>query len=136
MATKFELDSLIKDAQERIKEFRQTIVDCDRKIARLESVYRELGNLKSDFRNARKNTEEIFEMKTVWQGERHTAFQRAGSALDDSYGSYYARLDDAQDAVNRRIGELRAQKLKLLPRIDGLLLQINQWTIEIANILN
>ena len=136
MATESEISGWIWNAQERIRKYRQIVEDCDKQIARLEPVYQALGEIKSDFRSARKSTKEIVERKGIWRGEKHTSFRNAGERLDDVCGWYYHRLDAAHDAVNSKIGELKAKKQELIPIIGDLLAKITQWTTAIKNMGN
>lgn len=133
MATESDIQQLIKSADNKCKMYQRTIEDCDKQIARLKPVYQKLSEIKADFRNARKSTEGIFEEKGTWRGERYTSFCNAGAVLDDAYGEYYNRLDAAHDEVNRKMGELKAKKKRLIPLIGELAAQIELWSADIQN---
>lgn len=136
MSTKDEIQGWIWAIQNKVNGYKQTVADCEKKIARLEPVYKELGEIKDSFRGARKSTEAIFEEKGTWRGEKHTTFCNDGAALDDMYGNYYRQLDAAQDAVNTKIGELKEKKQELIPIIGSLLAQIEQLWIDFSNAVN
>ncbi len=119
-----------------ISSYQQNVNDCENKIARLKPVYQNLGEVKSRFQSARKNTENVFKETESWDGEKHTAFCNAGSALDDACGDYYRRLDAAQDAVNRKIHELEAKKLEMIPIINNLYALIEQIEASVENTFN
>lgn len=131
-----DLQWLIKNAWEKCRQYQQTVDDCDKQLARLEPVYRELSDIKSDFKKARGNTRAVFSEKGSWRGEKYTAFRTMGDMIDDNCGSYYAQLDAAHDALNRKIGDLEATKRQLIPLIGNLLAQIEQWATEIENAWN
>lgn len=136
MATKSEINGWIESARKKVDRYQQTIDSCNKQIARLEPVYRKLGDIKADFHSARKSTEEVFDRKDSWRGDKHTSFRQAGDALDGTCGEYYQRLDAAQDAVNKKIGELRAKKRELVPLVGDLLAQVAEWRVDIENALN
>lgn len=136
MATKDEISGWIWNAQTKMNSYQKIVDDCDDKISRLKPVYMQLGEIKNEFRNARKETEAFIQEKGKWSGEKFNSFSRAGSTLDALCGEYYHRLDAAQDAINVRIGEFEAKKLELVPIIGKLLSQISQWWIEFQNALN
>lgn len=136
MATKDEIQGWIWNAQAKYAAYKQTVETCDKQIARLEPVYKELCQIKSDFRGTRKSTEQVFRDKGIWRGDKYTSFCNAGDELDAFCGEYYNRLDAAQDAVNEKIGELKAKKKELIPILGGLLAQIEQWRVDIENALN
>lgn len=119
-----------------VEAYRNTVANCERQINRLQPVYQTLGELKSDYRYARKKTESVFRDKNSWRGERKISFCRDGDSLDHICGEYYSRLDAAQDAVNSKIGELRAKKLELIPIINNLVALIEEMRTEIENALN
>ena len=119
-----------------ISSYQQIVNDCESKIARLKPVYQNLGEIKSQFKSARKSTENVFNEKGKWCGERYTAFCSAGSALDDACGEYYRRLDAAQDEVNRKIHELEAKKLEMIPIINNLYALIEQIEASVENTFN
>ena len=126
----------IDELQSWIWSYRNTVNDCNAKIARLKSVYTTLGDLKDSFRGIRNNTEDIFKEKGTWQGETHTSFCSGGAELDGNLGNYYRELDTAQDTVNNKIAELEAKKWKLLPIIDDLVAQVQNMKAAIQNALN
>lgn len=136
MPTKDDLQWLIDQAWEKRRKAQQTVDDCDKQLARLEPVYQKLSEIKSDFRKARADTREVFHEKGSWRGEKHTEFANAGSRLDDSCGSYYTQLDTAHDALNERIGELRATKREQILLIGTLLGQIERWKVDFQNATN
>ena len=136
MATKAEIEYWIRVAQHKIDKYRSTVKDCNQKIDRLKPVYEALGEAKDEFRSARKSTERIFEEKGTWRGEKNTAFRAAGEGLDSACGTYYNTLDAAQDAVNEKIGELRAKKDELTPLIGKLKAQISQLWVDFQNATN
>lgn len=136
MATKSEILRWINEAQNTVDRYKRTIEDCNRKIARLEPVYQELGNIKKEFKSAKKSTESIFEEKGNWRGEKQKSFYREGEILDDLSRDYYNKLDKAQDAVNTKIGELKAQKAKLFGIIGDLAGKIQQMWVAFQNALN
>lgn len=136
MATRDEIQWWINNAWEKRRRYQQTVDDCDKQLARLEPVYQELADIKSDFKKARANTRQVFSEKGSWRGEKYTAFCTAGDMLDNSCGSYYAQLDAAHDALNRKIGDLKATKRELIPLIGTLWAQIEQWKIDIENAVN
>ena len=119
-----------------ISVYQQNIQECERQIARLQPVKRQLGSIKGQFQSARKSTENIFEEKGKWAGEKYTAFCRAGAALDDACGEYYRRLDAAQDAVNTKIHELEAKKAEMLPLISDLFSMLHEAQAKAENALN
>lgn len=136
MSTKSEIQSLLWEAQRLYKDYRNTIEDCDKKIARLEPVYRELSEIKSDFRKTRNKTEDVFEEKGTWRGETHNKFCSSGAELDDYFETYYKKLDAAHDAINRKIGELNAKKRDLVPLVGKILGRIEKLKVEIENAVN
>ena len=136
MATKSEIQGWIWYANNKKQEYENIVDDCDKKIARLEPVYQKLGEIKDDFRSARKSTEEIFDEKGAWRGEKYTSFCNAGRVLDGACSDYYNQLDAAQDAVNEKIGELKAKKLEFIPLIGKLVAQISQLWVDFQNAAN
>ena len=136
METRDEIQRWINNALEERRRYQQTVDDCDKQLARLEPVYRMLADIKSDLKKARANTREIFSEKGSWRGEKYTSFCVRGDMLDDSCGSYYAQLDAAHDAINKKIGDLKATKRELLPLIGKLWAKVEQWKIDIENAVN
>lgn len=136
LATKSEIQGWISDAQRKQETYHKIAADCDKQIARLEPVYRKLGELKENFRSARKSTENIFDEKGTWRGERYKAFCNAGEALDDTCKAYYQKLDAAQDEVNRKIGKLKGKKQEQILLVGRLMKQVTQWQVDIENALN
>lgn len=136
MSTKSELDKLIRGARNTIFKYKQTITDCNDKIDRLKLVYDELTDIKDSFRKARKETQKTFLEKGTWKGEKYTSFCNDGDAVDSACQEYYTRLDIAHDAINTKIGELRATKRRLTPLIGGLWGDIAKWEAEIKNLVN
>lgn len=136
LATKSEIEKWIDAAKRKRTRYLKVVDDCDKQIARLEPVYRKLGEIKSDFRSTRKSTESIFDEKRQWCGEKHNSFCKDGDYLDSSCGDYYKQLDAAQDAINVKIGELKAKKRELIPLIGSLWGQIERWKVDIQNIGN
>lgn len=129
--------SAIEDLQALISEYQVTIDTCNKQIDRLEKAYTALGDIKSDFQNARKSTNAVFSAKGLqWRGKKHTDFCNAGASLDDSMADYYNRIDIAQDSVNRKIGELKAKRFELIPIIGDLAKKIEQLKAEAANMMN
>ena len=126
----------ISEIQGWIWSYQQTVNSCDSQIARLNSVYKELGNIKSSFRSTRNDTEAIFKEKGTWRGESHTTFCNGGAELDGILGEYYRQLDVAQDTVNKRIAQLKAKKWELIPIINGLAAQIQDMKSDVENALN
>lgn len=119
-----------------IDELRSWIESCDIQISRLNSVYKELGRIKSSFQGARNGTEDIFKGKGTWRGETHTGFCNSGSELDRVLGEYYKRLDAAQDAVNKKIAQLKAKKWEFIPMLNDLVAQLQDKKSDIENALN
>ncbi len=136
MATRDEIQRWINNAWYKRSQYQQTVDDCDRQLARLEPVYEKLSDIKSDFHRARSDTREIFNEKLSWRGETYTAFCAKGEMLDSGCASYFNRLDAAHDALNRKIGELKATKRELLPLIGQLWGQIERWKVEFENAVN
>ena len=136
MATIEELNNWIRNAGDLIEQYRRTIAECNKKIDRLKSVYQRLGEIKREFQNVRKMTEQIFEEKGTWRGEKHSDFVDNGIILDNACGDYYMKLDDAQDEVNRKIGVLKAEIADYEPVIGRLRGQIAQWMVELQNARN
>lgn len=124
------------DIQGWIWTYQNTVENCNKQIDKLIPVYQALGDVKNEFRNARKSTEDIFEEKGMWRGEKYTSFCRAGDTLDSTCREYYKRLDAAQDAVNKKIGELKAKKFELIPIINSLAAQIEDMKTDVENALN
>lgn len=136
MATKSEIEKWIESAKNKRTRYQKIVRNCDDEIARLEPVYRELGAIKSDFSSVRKNTLQIIDEKRKWVGDKHNAFCQAGDSFDNVCGDYYRLLDAAQDAVNTKIGDLKAQKRELVPLIGNLWGQIERWKVDLQNIGN
>ena len=136
MATRDEIQRWINNARYKRRQYQQTVDDCDKQLARLEPVYEKLSDIKSDFRKARSDTREIFNEKGSWRGETYTTFCRNGEMLDSNFGSFYNQLDAAHDALNRKIGDLKATKRELIPLIGKLWGQIEQWKVDIENAVN
>lgn len=134
--TRDEISGWIWSAKAKKEEYERTVEECNKKIARLKPVYQKLGEIKSDFKSAKKNTEEVFKEKGTWRGEKHSSFCNAGDSLCDVSEAYYRHLDTAQDEVNRKIGELENQKLKLIPLIGDLAATINWLWTEFNNAVN
>ena len=111
----------------------QTVDKCNDQLARLEPIYKRLSEIKKDLRSARKSTEKMFEEKGNWRGEKYVAYRSAGSELDGICGDYYKQLDAAHDAINVKIGELRAARAEAISDIGILLGQIERWSIELNN---
>ena len=136
MASKSEIQSWIWNARNTYDRYQRIIDDCNKKIARLEPVYNKLSDIKSDFKKARRSTKDIFREKGEWRGRKYNSFCREGDSLDGSMGDYYRQLDIAHDAINSKIGELRAKKRELIPLLGSLLAQIEVWNAEKKNALN
>ena len=136
MATESDIRYKISSAQKQKAAHQKKVDDCETKIKRLKKAYDELGGIKDTFRHTRKSTEKIFDEKGKWRGERYNDFCKAGASLDDAYGRYYRNLDAAQDAVNTKIGELKAERSRRIWLIGELIAQINQWWIDIENLGN
>lgn len=126
----------ISEIQGWIWSYQQTVNSCDNQIARLNSVYKELGNIKSSFRRTRNDTERIFKEKVAWRGEMHMTFCNGGVELDGILGEYYRQLDAAQDEVNKKIAQLKAKKWELIPIINSLVAQIQDLKSDVENALN
>lgn len=136
VALKSEIENWINAAKNQLTKYNNTVNSCDKQIARLEPVYKELGTIKSDIHSTRKNTEAVIDEKRKWSGDRHTSFCKDGDLLDASFSDYYNQLDAAQDAINKKIGELKAKKKELVPIIGSLLKKIEQWKVDIQNAVN
>lgn len=136
MATETELNNWILNANHTIERYNSIISDCDKKISRLEKVYKELTAIKESFRSNRKQTKAIFKEKGNWRGEKYTSYCSAGEILDDSYEAYYTKLDAAHDAINTEIAELKARKRELVPLVGGLWGDIARWRATLENIGN
>ena len=136
LATKSEIEKWIENAKRKRTGYLRVVDDCDKQLARLEPVYKELGDIKRSFRSIRKSTVEIICEKKKWCGEKYSSFCQDGDALDTICGEYYKTLDVAQDSINVKIGELKAKKRELLPLIGGLWGQIERWKVDIQNIGN
>ena len=119
-----------------ISSYQQTVKECEQKIARLKPVYQQLGSIKSQFQSVRKSTERTFAERGKWSGEKRTAFYSAGETLNSTCGEYYRRLDAAQDAVNRKIHELEAKKVEMIPIINDLYALIEQIKASVENAFN
>ena len=122
--------------EDLLSNYQKTVADCNRQIARLEPIYQKLGEIKSDFRRVRKDTEKTIEKKGTWRGKTHDYFCGLGSTMDITCGEYYKLLDTAQDAVNQQLGNLRAKRLELIPYINNLASQIEQGRVNVENALN
>ena len=83
MATETELNNWILNANHTRERYNSIISDCDKKISRLEKVYKELTAIKESFRSNRKQTKAIFKEKGNWRGEKYTSYCSAGEILDD-----------------------------------------------------
>lgn len=136
MALESEIREWIRNAQAEYNRYSRIVEDCNKKIDRLKPVYKALGDIKKNFNNERRSTVNAIQEQSSWRGEKNTDFQEHGSELDDICGSYYNRLDMAQDTVNRKIGELEAKKLELIPIMGRIWGQIERWWVEIQNITN
>ena len=136
LATESEIRNKIYNAERREDEHKMKVDECERQIKRLKSVYDELGDVKDAFRHTRKSIEKVFEEKGKWRGERYKDFCTAGESLDNTYGRYYRKLDAAQDAVNTKIGELKAEKARRIWLIGELIAKVNQWRVDIENLGN
>lgn len=136
MALESEIREWIRNAQAEYNRYSRIVDDCNKKIDRLKPVYKALGDIKKNFNNERRSTVNAIQEQSSWRGEKNTDFQEHGSELDDICSSYYNRLDMAQDTVNRKIGELEAKKLELIPIMGRIWGQIERWWVEIQNITN
>ena len=136
MSIKSELDKKISDAWSLHARYTAIYNDCEQKLDRLRPVYKTLGKIKDDFKTARRNTKEVFAEKGAWHGEKYTAFCSDGDKVDSECEAYYQLLDQAQDTVNVKIGELEAKKLEIIPLLGRVLGRIRQWEREIQNIGN
>lgn len=136
MATESELNSLIQKAKNTYNRYKTTVGNCDAQIARLKPVYTKLGEIKNDFSSVRKDMTGIIDEKRFWCGEQYNTFCQRGDALDDACRRYYLLLDQAQDAVNTKIGELEAEKRRLVPLIGDLWGQMARWRTELQNLGN
>ena len=136
LATKSEISKLIEAASNDYDRYRTTVKNCDKALKRLEPVYRQLGEIKRNFRVTKNSTVELIEEKRLWTGDRNTSFRNAGESLDSTYRAYYLALDAAQDAVNVKIGDLKAKKASLIPVIGKLWGQIKQWEVDFENAIN
>ena len=136
MQSKNELERLIQNARNQYNSYTRSISGYNNQIARLEAVYKKLAEIKSDYRRTKKATMEVFDEKGVWAGEKRAYFLYSGNELDIDLEGYYKTLDAAHDAINAKIGALRAEKAKMTPLLGNLLGQIEQWRVEIENMAN
>ena len=136
MQTKSELERSIYNAQNRYNSVAQTVADCNKQIARLEPVYKQLEEIKREYRSLRKATIDVFSEKGVWKGSKRDSFRELGDELDIVCGEYYKTLDAAHDVINVKIGELRAEKARKVLLLGDLFAQIEQWRVDIENLKN
>ncbi len=136
MATESELKGWIRKAKTTYSRYSNTVSKCNKEIARLKPVYKDLGQIKKDFRTVRKDLSSIIGEKRLWCGEQYNEFQQKGEVLDDACRQYYLLLDQAQDTVNTKIGELEAEKRRLVPLIGDLWGKMAQWETELQNLGN
>lgn len=136
MATESELNKWIQRAKNTYDRYNTTIGNYNKQIARLQPVYDELDRIKDDFDSLRKSTSKIIEEQRFWTGERFNEFCQRGEALDDDCCQYFHLLDLAQDAVGRKIGDLKAERDRLIPLLGDLLGDIDRWWAELKNITN
>lgn len=126
----------IDEIQYKISLYQAASEEYDKQIKRLQAVYDALGEIKDDFRITRKELEAVFDEKLTWSGDKHMLFRSKGDTLDVACRDYYNRLDTAQDAVNEKIGELKAKKLEMLPAINILAEAYQSLKTEVQNALN
>lgn len=136
MATESELKKWIERANNTYDRYIKTIDNCNDQIARLQPVYDDLTQIKKDFRTFQKDTAKIIEDQRFWTGEQFNLFCQKGESLDDACRQYYLLLDQAHDAVNTKIGDLKAEKDRLVPLLGGLLGDIDKWWAELKNFTN
>ncbi len=109
-----EIMKTIENYEARNREFQK-------KIDKLEPVYKNLREIKKEFKKEKRKMIEIFDDKDIeWRGEKYESFCRAGEDLEKSLNEYYKRLDNALDAINTEIGNLEAEKTNGLGMIDYL----------------
>lgn len=126
----------IDEIQYKISLFQAASEEYDMQIKRLQPVYDALGELKDDFRRTRKELEAVFDEKLTWSGDKHMLFRSKGNTLDVACRDYYNKLDMAQDAINEKIGELKAKKLEMIPYINTLAEEYQALKTEVQNALN
>lgn len=136
MATRKEIGGWIENARQKYVSYKRIAEECDEKIARLVAAYNEISGLKKGFRKAQQQTEEIFEQNALWSGERNDSFCVSGAAINNALGEYYQQLDAVHDAINVRIGELRAEKYRVLDLAGVILTKISQWRVAWENATN
>lgn len=116
--------------------YKRKINANNEKILRLKLVYDELGSIKSNFRNAKNETKSIFYEKGIWRGDRYKEFCRDGDKLNSMLSDYYKQLDAVQDAINKKIAELKAENTEWIPIIGSLRKQIIDLECAIQNATN
>lgn len=126
----------IDEIQHKISLYQASADEYDNQIKRLQPVYDELGAIKDDFRRTRKEIEAVFDEKMTWSGDKYMLFRSKGNTLDTACRDYYNTLDIAQDAVNEKIGELKAKKLEMIPIINDLAADYQSLKTEVQNALN
>lgn len=133
LSTKSEILGWINSAKAKVNKYRTTTDNNNKKIDRLKKAYDELGDIKGRYQTARHAVNEMMETERFWHGDKRKKFLSDGVSLDGEFGAYYNTLDAAQDAVNTKIGELRAENSELIPIIGKLLGNINRWWAEYQN---
>lgn len=126
----------ISELSDMLNRYQRKVASNEGKINRLKLVYNELGAIKSSFHAIKRKTEDVFHESDNWQGDRYKEFSKAGELLDETLNAYYKQLDAAQDAVNTKRAELRAENQRLIPIIGSIAAQITELLCNIQNDLN